>query len=71
MIRLTIFDHAYLVHAHWLAFCIYMIVRYVKRDMHEKKPTGSSSVREVASHLKCIGSSTKRNYEYLHAREVC
>ena len=32
MICLTIFDHTYLVHAHWLAFCIYMIVRYVKRD---------------------------------------
>ena len=34
MIHLTIFDHAHLVHAHWLAFCIYMLVRYVKRDFY-------------------------------------
>ena len=31
-IRLTIFDHTHLVHTHWLAFCIHVIVRYVKRD---------------------------------------
>ena len=34
MIHLTIFDHAHLVHVHWLAFCIYMLVRYVKRDFY-------------------------------------
>ena len=34
MICLTVSDHAHLVHAHWLAFCIYMIARYVKRDFY-------------------------------------
>ena len=33
-IRLTILGHALLNHVHWLALCIYMLVRYVNKTFY-------------------------------------